>query len=64
MRWVELIGLGEYASNLVDSGIHGGVVALDNDFTVETLALCLKIPQTHQEVSHVTLDIVSYDQPR
>lgn len=53
MRWVELVGLGEYTSNLGDSGIHGGVIALDNDFSVETLALALKIPQAHQEVSRV-----------
>lgn len=51
MKWVESIGLGDYATNLYESGVHGGVIALDNDFDVEKLAFALKIPQSHSEVS-------------
>ena len=50
IKWVESIGLGEYATNLYESGTHGGVIALDHDFDAEKLALGLKIPQTHTEV--------------
>ena len=50
IKWVESIGLGEYATNLCESGVHGGVIALDHDFDAEKLALALKISQTHTEV--------------
>ncbi len=50
IKWVESIGLGDYATNLCESGVHGGVIALDHDFDAEKLALALKIPQTHTEV--------------
>lgn len=52
MKWVESIGLGDYATNLYESGVHGGVIALDNDFDAEKLAFALKIPQSHSEVLH------------
>ena len=58
IKWVESIGLGDYATNLCESGVHGGVIALDHDFDAEKLALALRIPQTHTEVYDYT--IVSY----
>ncbi len=30
---------------LYESGVHGGVIALDHDFDAEKLAFGLKIPQ-------------------
>ena len=50
IQWVESIGLGEYAHALKESGVHGGVIALDNDFDHEKLALALQIPPTNPEV--------------
>ncbi|XP_066540370.1 liprin-alpha-1 isoform X2 [Hoplias malabaricus] len=44
MKWVQLIGLKEYANNLVESGIHGALLALDETFDHNTLALLLQIP--------------------
>lgn len=44
IRWVKQIGLDEFAENLVDSGVHGGLMALDPDFSVETLATIMQIP--------------------
>ncbi len=50
MLWVGSIGLKDYAANLTESGVHGGVFALDNDYDHQKLALALKIPLTNPEV--------------
>jgi hypothetical protein len=50
IKWVDSIGLKEYSSHLVESGIHGGIFALDYDFDVDNLAMALQIPPTHQEI--------------
>ena len=50
IEWVESIGLGSYAANLKDTGVHGAVLALDNDFDHEKLAVALKMPQVDTEV--------------
>lgn len=44
MRWVESIGLGQYADNLRESGVHGALIALDDTFDAGTFALALQIP--------------------
>jgi hypothetical protein len=41
---VEEIGLGAYAGNLRDSGVHGALIALDETFDAQSLALSLQIP--------------------
>ena len=51
IAWAESIGLGDYVQHLYESGVHGGLIALDHDFDADALALALKIPQTHHEVS-------------
>ncbi|VDM95919.1 unnamed protein product [Thelazia callipaeda] len=43
-RWVEEIGLGAYAAQLKDSGVHGALIALDHTFDAQSLALSLQIP--------------------
>ena len=43
MNWVNSIGINEYAINLVNSGVHGGLIALDNTFDYERLAMALQI---------------------
>ncbi|XP_075771961.1 liprin-alpha-3 isoform X2 [Pelodiscus sinensis] len=44
MCWVQLIGLKEFANNLVESGVHGALLALDDTFDCSDLALLLQIP--------------------
>ncbi|XP_053304750.1 liprin-alpha-1 isoform X9 [Spea bombifrons] len=44
IQWVLSIGLKEYANNLLESGVHGALVALDETFDHNTLALLLQIP--------------------
>ncbi|VDP18546.1 unnamed protein product [Heligmosomoides polygyrus] len=47
-RWVEEIGLGAYASNLTDSGVHGALIAQDDTFDSQAFALSLQMsPQDH-----------------
>ncbi|KAK8769316.1 hypothetical protein V5799_014217 [Amblyomma americanum] len=44
IKWVNSIGLREYSNNLLESGVHGGLVALDDTFDHSALALALQIP--------------------
>ncbi|MGH0175145.1 UNVERIFIED_CONTAM: hypothetical protein FKN15_069752 [Acipenser sinensis] len=44
LRWVQSIGLRDYANILLESGVHGSLVALDDNFDYSSLALLLQIP--------------------
>ncbi|XP_029043415.2 liprin-alpha-1 isoform X5 [Osmia bicornis bicornis] len=44
IRWVQSIGLKEYGNNLLESGVHGALVALDESFDANSFALALQIP--------------------
>lgn len=55
VKWVQSIGLKEYANNLNQSGIHGGVLYLDENYDWQQLALALKIPM-HDIVSRQALE--------
>ncbi|XP_040184071.1 liprin-alpha-1 isoform X15 [Rana temporaria] len=44
INWILSIGLKEYANNLLESGVHGALIALDETFDHTTLALLLQIP--------------------
>ncbi|XP_016340023.1 liprin-alpha-1-like isoform X2 [Sinocyclocheilus anshuiensis] len=44
LSWVQAIGLKEYSGNLLESGIHGALLALDESFDHNALALLLQIP--------------------
>uniref|UniRef100_A0A672SBR8 SAM domain-containing protein n=1 Tax=Sinocyclocheilus grahami TaxID=75366 RepID=A0A672SBR8_SINGR len=44
LSWVQAIGLKEYAGNLLESGVHGSLLALDESFDHNALALLLQIP--------------------
>ena len=44
---ISIFSLQEFAANLKDTGVHGGVIALEKDFHVDTLALHLKLPNNH-----------------
>ncbi|XP_055372122.1 liprin-alpha-1 isoform X10 [Condylostylus longicornis] len=44
IRWVSNIGLKEYGNNLLESGVHGALIALDENFSANSMALALQIP--------------------
>jgi hypothetical protein len=45
VQWLNTInGLKEYANNLTETGVHGGLIALDETFDHNALALALQIP--------------------
>ncbi|XP_023246043.1 liprin-alpha-1 [Copidosoma floridanum] len=44
IRWVQSIGLKEYANHLLESGVHGALIALDETFDANAFALQLQIP--------------------
>ncbi|XP_076806040.1 liprin-alpha-1-like isoform X3 [Clavelina lepadiformis] len=53
MRWVQAVGLREYAARLSDTGIHGAVIALDNTFDADKFALYLQIPNQNIQARQV-----------
>ena len=50
MCWVQNMGLKEYADNLMESGVHGSLLALDDTFDFTDLALLLQIPNQNTQV--------------
>ncbi|XP_039872631.1 liprin-alpha-1 isoform X1 [Simochromis diagramma] len=55
ISWVQAIGLKEYSSNLCESGVHGALLALDDTFDHNALALLLQIP-TQNTQARATLE--------
>ncbi|XP_072495514.1 liprin-alpha-1 isoform X3 [Notamacropus eugenii] len=53
IRWILSIGLKEYANNLLESGVHGALVALDETFDFNALALLLQIPTQNTQARAV-----------
>ncbi|XP_059961529.1 liprin-alpha-1 isoform X3 [Mesoplodon densirostris] len=53
IRWILSIGLKEYANNLVESGVHGALLALDETFDFSALALLLQIPTQNTQARAV-----------
>ncbi|XP_027625183.1 liprin-alpha-1 isoform X4 [Tupaia chinensis] len=53
IRWILSIGLKEYANNLIESGVHGALLALDETFDFNTLALLLQIPTQNTQARAV-----------
>ncbi|NWW81414.1 LIPA1 protein, partial [Climacteris rufus] len=53
IHWVVSIGLKEYANNLIESGVHGALVALDESFDYNALALLLQIPTQNTQARAV-----------
>ncbi|XP_059944461.1 liprin-alpha-4 isoform X10 [Mesoplodon densirostris] len=53
VHWVQSIGLRDYAGNLHESGVHGALLALDENFDHNTLALVLQIPTQNTQARHV-----------
>ncbi|XP_043926137.1 liprin-alpha-4 [Protopterus annectens] len=53
IHWVQSIGLREYANNLLESGVHGALIALDENFDHNSLALVLQIPNQNTQARQV-----------
>ncbi|XP_051890483.1 liprin-alpha-4 isoform X13 [Pristis pectinata] len=53
IHWVQSIGLREYANNIVESGVHGALIALDENFDYSSLALLLQIPTQNTQARQV-----------
>ncbi|XP_027435724.1 liprin-alpha-1 isoform X2 [Zalophus californianus] len=53
IRWILSIGLKEYAKNLIESGVHGALMALDETFDANALALLLQIPTQNTQARAV-----------
>ncbi|XP_041577646.1 liprin-alpha-1 isoform X7 [Vulpes lagopus] len=53
INWILSIGLKEYASNLIESGVHGALMALDETFDANALALLLQIPTQNRQARAV-----------
>lgn len=41
----------EYGNNLLESGVHGALIALDESFDANAMALALQIPTQNNQVS-------------
>jgi len=50
IRWVQSVGLREYSGSLIESGVHGALVALDESFDHHSMALALQIPSSNGQV--------------
>ncbi|XP_070069947.1 liprin-alpha-1 isoform X3 [Drosophila takahashii] len=53
IRWVGSIGLKEYANNLLESGVHGGLMALDEGFDATAMGLALQIPTQNAQARQI-----------
>ncbi|XP_064482346.1 liprin-alpha-1-like isoform X2 [Ornithodoros turicata] len=56
IKWLNSIGLREYSVNLLESGVHGALLALDDTFDHNAMALALQVPtqniQARQLLEH------------
>ncbi|KAM4839455.1 liprin-alpha-2 isoform X12 [Marmota monax] len=53
IRWIQAIGLREYANNILESGVHGSLIALDENFDYSSLALLLQIPTQNTQARQI-----------
>ncbi|CAG2249363.1 Liprin-alpha-3,Liprin-alpha-1,Kazrin,Liprin-alpha-2,Liprin-alpha,Liprin-alpha-4 [Mytilus edulis] len=53
IKFVQSIGLREYANNLIESGVHGSLVALDESFDHNSIALALQIPNQNPQARQI-----------
>ncbi|XP_041448207.1 liprin-alpha-1 isoform X3 [Drosophila obscura] len=53
IRWVGSIGLKEYANNLLESGVHGALMALDEGFDATAMGLALQIPTQNAQARQI-----------
>jgi len=55
IKWCDSIGLKDYSYNLLESGVHGAVIALDESFDASQMALALQIPTQNLQVNYILL---------
>ncbi|XP_077195039.1 liprin-alpha-2 isoform X6 [Paroedura picta] len=53
IRWIQAIGLRDYANNVLESGVHGSLIALDDNFDYGSLALLLQIPTQNTQARQI-----------
>ncbi|XP_066490439.1 liprin-alpha-2 [Tiliqua scincoides] len=53
IRWIQAIGLREYANSVLESGVHGSLIALDDNFDYSSLALLLQIPTQNTQARQI-----------
>ncbi|XP_062405999.1 liprin-alpha-1 isoform X1 [Sardina pilchardus] len=53
ISWVQAIGLKEYANNLLENGVHGALISLDETFDYNAMALLLQIPMQNTQARAV-----------
>ncbi|XP_056125777.1 liprin-alpha-4 isoform X3 [Rhinichthys klamathensis goyatoka] len=53
MQWIQTIGLKEYCNNLLECGVHGALIALDETFDFCSLALILQIPMQNTQARQI-----------
>lgn len=53
IKWVQSIGLRDYANSLIESGVHGSLIALDESFDHNSMALALQIPTSNSQIRQV-----------
>ncbi|KAL0879875.1 hypothetical protein ABMA27_002403 [Loxostege sticticalis] len=52
-RWLASINLKEYANNLSESGVHGALIALDDNFDANSMALALQVPTQNTQARQI-----------
>ena len=50
---LNLIMFQDYASNLIESGVHGALIALDESFSWQSMALALQIPTQNTQARQI-----------
>ncbi|RWS16253.1 liprin-alpha-2-like protein [Dinothrombium tinctorium] len=53
IKWVNSINLKEYSNNLIESGVHGALIALDETFDASQMALALQIPTQNVQARQI-----------
>ncbi|XP_073507709.1 liprin-alpha-2 isoform X6 [Phyllobates terribilis] len=53
IRWIQTVGLRDYANNILESGVHGSLIALDENFDYTSLALLLQIPTQNTQARQI-----------
>ncbi|XP_078530356.1 liprin-alpha-2 [Lissotriton helveticus] len=53
IRWIQTIGLRDYANNALESGVHGSLIALDDNFDYSSLGLVLQIPTQNTQARQI-----------
>ncbi|XP_076313040.1 liprin-alpha-1-like isoform X2 [Tachypleus tridentatus] len=53
IKWLNSVGLKKYSQNLLESGVHGALIALDSKFDHNSMALALQIPTSDRQARHI-----------